>query len=70
MNICLYVIDKILFDEESGDTMMSVFTDCDGDIHIQLKSDSGCEVFNPTIDQLLALKQIITEYTTHKFEVL
>lgn len=37
MNICLYVIDKILFDEESGDTMMSVFTGCDGDIHIQLK---------------------------------
>nr|DAR90860.1 MAG TPA: hypothetical protein [Caudoviricetes sp.] len=31
---------------------------------------SGCEVFCPTIDQLLALKQIITEYTTHNFEVL
>nr|DAR90861.1 MAG TPA: hypothetical protein [Caudoviricetes sp.] len=29
------MIDKILFDEESGDTMMSVFTDCDGNMHIQ-----------------------------------
>ncbi len=60
------MIDKILLDEESSDTMMSVFTDCDGNMHIQLKSDSGCEVFNPSIDQLIALKQIITEYTTHK----
>ena len=62
------MIGKILFDEEDRETMLSVFTDNGNNLYIQLKSDSVCEVFFPTLKQLLKLRHILDDYISDIFE--
>lgn len=62
------MIGKILFDEEDRETMLSVFTDNGNNLYIQLKSDSGCEVFFPTPKQLLKLRHILDDHISDIFE--
>ena len=62
------MIDKVLYDEEEADTLLTLWTDDIGHLHIQLKSDSGCEVFEPSVYQLLKLKSVIDDYVTFRFK--
>lgn len=62
------MIGKILFDGEDRDTMLSVFTDNGNNLYIQLKTDSGCEVFFPTLKQLLKLRHILDDHISDIFE--
>lgn len=60
--------DKVLYDEEYADTLLTLWTDERGQLAIQLDSESGCEIFRPDPQQLLKLKHTIDEYVKFRFK--